>query len=167
MKRPKKKLRPFRTTDTLYSLIEKAAESEEMSINQWIEFALRTQLKNGITKEGIDIEEAEEFAFANAMEKGCESIGQILDKLDSTKMFWRDMIRALALVNQIRIDEQKGKPMEFKEVDRTEFELSASAFEDLDNTAKSHGTTMALISDKLIADFLAKPKREQKRILEE
>ena len=167
MAKPKKKKRAFTATDTLWSLMEKAAASEEMSINLWMEYAARAQIKNGITKEGIDIDEAAEFAFANAMEKGCASIRQICNKLDSNKMFWRDMIRALALVNQIKIDEQEGKPMEFTEVGRTEFELSGSAFEELDNTAKSHGTTMALITDKLIADFLAKPKREQKRILEE
>ena len=34
-------------------------------------------------------------------------------------------------------------------------------------TAKAHGTTMSALVEKLIADFLAKPKREQKRILEE
>ena len=34
-------------------------------------------------------------------------------------------------------------------------------------TAKTHGTTMSALVEKLIADFQAKPKREQKRILEE
>ena len=34
-------------------------------------------------------------------------------------------------------------------------------------TAKAHGTNMSALVEKLIADFQAKPKREQKRILEE
>ena len=47
------------------------------------------------------------------------------------------------------------------------FELSASAFEELSKVAKSHGTNMTVPIDKLIADFIAKPKRDQKRIMEE
>jgi len=34
-------------------------------------------------------------------------------------------------------------------------------------TAKAHGTNMSALVEKLIADFQSKPKREQKRILEE
>lgn len=160
MPKPKKKKRAFTATDTLWSLMEKAAASEEMSINLWMEYAARAQIKNGITKEGIDIDEAKEFAYANAMERGGASIRQLLTKLDSTKTFWQQEMNKCNLVSEeLRLD-AKAK-------ENAEFDLSASAFEELDNTAKSHGTNMASLSEKLIADFLAKPKREQKRILEE
>lgn len=46
-------------------------------------------------------------------------------------------------------------------------QLSASGIEELSKVAKSHGTSMTVLIDKLIADFIAKPKRDQERIMEE
>lgn len=182
MPKPKKKKRALVATDTMWDLVNNAADKAEMSNNEWVLSAISQALKTGVHGEGgIDIEEAAEFALANVMERGGASIYQLLTKLDSTKTLCRDMIRALALVHQIRIDEQEGKPMRVevyepdehgrnkrkwihpvvtREEDRKKIDLSDEDYQKFYKTAKSHGTSMASLNDKLIADFLAKPKRE-------
>jgi hypothetical protein len=65
--KPKKTNRAFRCTDTLYSMIEQAAASEEMSINQWIEYAIRSQLKEGVQVDALDVSEAAQIATADAL----------------------------------------------------------------------------------------------------
>jgi hypothetical protein len=63
----KRKLRSFRCTDSLYSAMEEAANKEEMSMNEWLLAAARYQLKHGVSDEGVDVEQLEGIAKANAM----------------------------------------------------------------------------------------------------
>jgi uncharacterized membrane protein YukC len=48
-------------------MIEQAAASEEMSINQWIEYAIRSQLKEGVQVDALDVSEAAQIATADAL----------------------------------------------------------------------------------------------------
>lgn len=48
-------------------MIEQAAASEEMSINQWIEYAIRSQLKEGVQQDALDVSEAAQIATADAL----------------------------------------------------------------------------------------------------
>jgi hypothetical protein len=48
-------------------MIEQAAASEEMSINQWIEYAIRSQLKEGVQQDALDVGEAAQIATADAL----------------------------------------------------------------------------------------------------
>jgi len=48
-------------------MIEQAAASEEMSINQWIEYAIRSQLKEGVQADALDVSEAAQIATADAL----------------------------------------------------------------------------------------------------
>lgn len=48
-------------------MIEQASASEEMSINQWIEYAIRSQLKEGVQQDALDVSEAAQIATADAL----------------------------------------------------------------------------------------------------
>ena len=65
-----KRKRSWRCTDALYKSIEEAAKQEGMPLTQWIEFAVRSQLKAGIAGGlPVDLEQVGELARANAINK--------------------------------------------------------------------------------------------------
>jgi hypothetical protein len=86
--KPKKKNRPFRCTDTLYQLIQSAAVVEEMSVNQWIEYAIRSQLKDGIQQGGIDVEAESGMATATALDEATNSAMQLEKAMERHRLFW-------------------------------------------------------------------------------
>jgi hypothetical protein len=90
----KKTNRAFRCTDTLYSLIGKAAESEEMTINQWMEYAARAQLKNGISKEGLG-EETASLVTAEALSTAANTVEKAISKLERSQKYWSDQLAEL------------------------------------------------------------------------
>ena len=108
MTKPKKKKRSLVATDTMWDLVKNAADKAEMSHNEWVLAAISQALQNGVHGEGgIDIEKAAEFAFANAIEKGCESIGLLLTKLDSNKTFWqREMNKCNLVSEELRLEKK-------------------------------------------------------------
>tara|TARA_R100000900_G_scaffold143106_1_gene125529 strand:- start:2873 stop:3214 length:342 start_codon:yes stop_codon:yes gene_type:complete len=85
----KKKQRQFRCTDTLYSLVEAASKEAEMSVNEWVLSAIRTQLKEGVHGEGLDVDNVSELATAQAInnysqsnEKAAEVLKAAIEKTD-------------------------------------------------------------------------------------
>jgi predicted HicB family RNase H-like nuclease len=69
MKTQKRK-RSFRCTDSVYSAVEEAAKQDGMSVNEWIVYAIRTQLKEGVAGgDPVDLDKVGELAKANSMDK--------------------------------------------------------------------------------------------------
>ena len=94
MPKPKKKKRAFTATDTLWSLMEKAAASEEMSINLWMEYAARAQIKNGISKEGLG-EETASLVTAEALSTAANTVEKAISKLERSQKYWSDQLAEL------------------------------------------------------------------------
>lgn len=69
MKNQKRK-RSFRCTDALYSAVEEAAKQDGISLNEWVVYAIRYQLKEGIAGgDPVDLDKVGELARANAISK--------------------------------------------------------------------------------------------------
>lgn len=69
MKNQKRK-RSFRCTDALYSAVEEAAKQDGISLNEWVVYAIRYQLKEGIAGgDPVDLDQVGELARANAISK--------------------------------------------------------------------------------------------------
>ena len=69
MKNQKRK-RSFRCTDALYSAVEEAAKQDGMSVNEWIIYAIRSQLKEGVAGgDPVDLDKVGEIAKANSVDK--------------------------------------------------------------------------------------------------
>ena len=69
MKNQKRK-RSFRCTDALYSAVEEAAKQDGVSLNEWIIYAIRFQLKEGIAGGvPVDLDKVGELARANSVDK--------------------------------------------------------------------------------------------------
>ena len=65
-----KRQRSFRCTDALYSAVEEAAKQDGMSVNEWVVYAIRFQLKEGVAGgEPVDLDKVGELAKANAIDK--------------------------------------------------------------------------------------------------
>jgi len=65
-----KRQRSIRLTDALYSSVEEAAKQDGMSLNEWITYAIRFQLKEGIAGgDPVDLDKVGELAKANSMDK--------------------------------------------------------------------------------------------------
>jgi hypothetical protein len=77
-----KRQRSIRLTDALYSSVEEAAKQDGMSLNEWITYAIRFQLKEGIAGgDPVDLDKVGELARANAIDKLTAAIDR------STKVF--------------------------------------------------------------------------------
>jgi len=81
----KKKLRSFRCADSLYTAVEIAAKEAEMSVNEWTLTAIRSQLKTGVTGEGINIEEVENLAKVEAINNLTVAISKTQQAFASAK----------------------------------------------------------------------------------
>ena len=82
--KPKKSMRSFRCPDTLWSLVKAASKNAEMSTNEWVLSAIRSQLKEGVQGEGgVDIEDAKELAAAQAINNYSQSQMKAADILAS------------------------------------------------------------------------------------
>ena len=69
MKNQKRK-RSFRCTDALYSAVEEATKQDGMSVNEWIIYAIRFQLKEGVAGGNpVDLDKVGEIAKANSVDK--------------------------------------------------------------------------------------------------
>ena len=69
MKNQKRK-RSFRCTDALYSAVEEATKQDGMSVNEWIIYAIRFQLKEGVAGgDPVDLDKVGEIAKANSVDK--------------------------------------------------------------------------------------------------
>ena len=65
-----KRQRSIRCTDALYSAVEEAAKQDGVSLNEWITYAIRFQLKEGIAGgTPVDLDKVGELAKANAVDK--------------------------------------------------------------------------------------------------
>jgi hypothetical protein len=65
-----KRQRTIRCTDALYSAVEEAARQEGMSVNEWVVYAIRFQLKEGVAGgDPVDLDAVGELAKANAVDR--------------------------------------------------------------------------------------------------
>jgi hypothetical protein len=77
-----KRQRTIRCTDALYSAVEEAAKQDGMSLNEWVVYAIRFQLKEGVAGgDPVDLDKVGELARANAIDKLTAAIDR------STKVF--------------------------------------------------------------------------------
>jgi hypothetical protein len=81
----KKKKRAFAATDTLWKLVEEAAKTADMSINEWLTTAITTQLKDGVHGEGLgkdQVDSVKELAEAEALNTFSDSLTKAIEKTD-------------------------------------------------------------------------------------
>jgi len=81
----KKKKRAFAATDTLWKLVEEAAKTADMSINEWLTTAVTTQLKEGVHGEGLgkdQVDSVKELAEAEALNTFSDSLTKAIEKTD-------------------------------------------------------------------------------------
>lgn len=109
----KKTNRPFRCTDTLYKLVETAANEAEMSVNEWILSAIRTQLKEGIHGDGLSEDQVEavgELAKAEAITTTVTSLNKAIEKTESIfRKNHKELAKALAIAEAYSDQLKKNK----------------------------------------------------------
>ena len=164
MPKGKRKLRGFRCGDTLWELFKVASREADMSTNEWVLTAIRQALKDGVQGEGgVDVEAVSSLAQAQALSQATSSVEQVISAMERSQKYWSDQLAELKkLEKQLPMPNQRDENKRQLTVWRMKDKMDAWRA-----TAKAHGTTMSALGEKLIADFQAKPKREQKRILEE
>lgn len=82
-----KRQRSIRCTNALYSAVEEAAKQDGMSLNEWITYAIRFQLKMGIAGgEPVDLEAVGQLAKANSVDKLTEAIERANKVFEATRI---------------------------------------------------------------------------------
>ena len=74
MPKPKKSLRSFRCSDAFWAAIDKGAEDQGISRNEWINMACARNLKDPIFGEPTDLKEVAELGTVDAVMSIAEAI---------------------------------------------------------------------------------------------
>ena len=74
MPKPKKSLRSFRCSDAFWAAIEKAANDQGISSNEWVNMACARNLKDPIFGEPTDLKEVAELGTVDAVASIAEAI---------------------------------------------------------------------------------------------
>ena len=101
----KKITHSFRATNTMWTAIEDAANTEGMSANEWLTIAAVTQLREGVAGgQSNDLEKIGSIAHAEAADRVTHAITKLNNLLTETSQH-------LAVDNKTEIDNKNSEPV--------------------------------------------------------